>query len=93
MAENRGQYGANRDGRDPEKVPHNPLGNVRIVLVEPAGPRNVGSVARVMANFGMEALVLVAPQCDYLGQEAQTMAVHAKEILRRATVVASVPEA
>ena len=65
----------------------------RSVLVEPAGPRNVGSVARVMANFGMEALVLVAPQCDYLGQEAQTMAVHAKEILRRATVVASVPEA
>ncbi|MEM9244723.1 MAG: RNA methyltransferase [Cyanobacteria bacterium P01_F01_bin.153] len=93
MAENRGQQGASRDGKEPEKIPYNPLSNVRIVLVEPAGPRNIGSVARVMANFGLEALVLVAPQCDHLGQEAQTMAVHAKEILQRATVVKSLPEA
>ncbi|MEM9771561.1 MAG: RNA methyltransferase [Cyanobacteria bacterium P01_D01_bin.73] len=69
------------------------LGKVRIVLVQPAGPRNVGSVARVMANFGLSNLVLVAPQCDHLGQEARTMAVHAAEILERATVVRSLPDA
>ena len=69
------------------------LGRVRIVLVEPAGPRNVGSVARVMANFGLSELVLVSPQCDRLDQEARTMAVHAQDILQRATVVESVPDA
>ncbi|MGD1849359.1 MAG: RNA methyltransferase [Cyanophyceae cyanobacterium] len=70
-----------------------PLGNVRIVLVEPAGPRNVGAIARVMANFGLSELVLVDPQCDHRGQEARTMAVHAQEMLERAPVVASVPAA
>ncbi|MDD1428317.1 RNA methyltransferase, partial [Dolichospermum sp. ST_sed9] len=32
--------------------------NVIIVLVEPAGPLNVGSVARVMKNFGLSKLIL-----------------------------------
>ena len=48
---------------------------VRIVLVEPAGALNVGSVARVMKNMGLQQLVLVNPQCDPLGEEARTMAV------------------
>ncbi len=34
----------------------------RIVLVRPSGPRNVGSVLRVLANFGPAELYLVAPQ-------------------------------
>lgn len=34
----------------------------RVVLVRPAGPRNVGSVLRVAANFGPVELVLVAPE-------------------------------
>jgi tRNA C32,U32 (ribose-2'-O)-methylase TrmJ len=33
-----------------------------VVLVEPAGPLNVGSVARLCANFAMAQLRLVAPQ-------------------------------
>lgn len=69
------------------------LEQIKIVLVEPAGPLNVGSVARVMKNMGLKQLVLVNPQCDRLGREAKLMAVHAAEILETATVVNNLPEA
>jgi tRNA/rRNA methyltransferase len=57
-----------------------------LVLVEPAGPLNVGSIARVCANFGVGQLRLVAPRCDHLGEEARRMAVHAGDLLERATL-------
>ncbi|VXD25049.1 tRNA (cytidine/uridine-2'-O-)-methyltransferase TrmJ [Planktothrix serta PCC 8927] len=66
---------------------------IRIVLVEPAGPLNVGSVARVMKNMGLEQLVLVNPQCNPACDEAKRMAVHAGDILERAITVSSLPEA
>lgn len=66
---------------------------IRIVLVEPAGPLNVGSVARVMKNMGLSQLVLVNPQCDPWGDEAQQMAVHAADVLAAAQVVTSLPDA
>lgn len=69
------------------------LAAVRIVLVAPAGPLNVGSVARVMKNFGLSQLWLVAPQCDPLGTEAMQMAVHAKDVLQAAHLVETIPEA
>ncbi|NJM97843.1 MAG: RNA methyltransferase [Phormidesmis sp. RL_2_1] len=69
------------------------LSSVRIVLVAPAGPLNVGSVARVMKNFGLSQLVLVAPQCDPQGEEAMQMAVHAKDLLHQAQQVQTIPEA
>lgn len=69
------------------------LAAVRIVLVSPAGPLNVGSVARVMKNFGLSQLVLVSPQCEVLGAEALQMAVHADDVLRAAKCVETIPEA
>jgi len=66
---------------------------VKIILVEPAGPLNVGSIARVMKNFALEQLVLVNPQCDYLGEEATRMSVHAKDVLEAAVCVSTLPEA
>ena len=69
------------------------LAGLKIVLVEPAGPINVGSIARVMKNFGFNHLVLVNPQCDPLSPEALQMAVHAKDVLESAVSVATVPEA
>jgi tRNA/rRNA methyltransferase len=57
---------------------------IRLVLVEPAGPLNVGSVARLCANFGIEELRLVAPRCDPLSEEARRMAVHGVGLLERA---------
>jgi tRNA/rRNA methyltransferase len=69
------------------------LEQVRIVLVEPAGPINVGSVARVMKNMGLHHLVLVNPQCDPVGPEAWRMAVHGRDVLEAAQIVATLPEA
>jgi tRNA/rRNA methyltransferase len=69
------------------------LNRIRIVLVEPAGARNVGSIARVLANMGLSQLVLVAPRCDWLSEEAIHMAVHARSILEQIQVVPDLPTA
>jgi tRNA/rRNA methyltransferase len=69
------------------------LDQIRIILVEPAGPLNVGAVARVMKNMGLRQLVLVNPQCDPLGEEARQMAVHGGDILEAAQRVETLPEA
>ncbi|ACB52349.1 RNA methyltransferase, TrmH family, group 1 [Crocosphaera subtropica ATCC 51142] len=69
------------------------LTRVRIVLVEPAGPLNVGSVARVMKNMGLNQLILVKPHCDRLSDEAKLMAVHGIDVLEKSQVVHTIPEA
>ena len=63
------------------------LKSTRIVLMEPAGARNVGSIARVMKNMGLTQLVIVNPECDPLGEEARMMAVHGLDVLESARVV------
>ena len=60
---------------------------IRIVLVEPGGERNIGSVARVMMNMGLSQLVVVNPQCDVRSEDARRMAVRAAKILDEAVVV------
>ena len=39
----------------------------RIVLVEPQHPGNIGAVARIMANFGIDDLALVNG-CEITGE-------------------------
>ncbi|MCT0207351.1 RNA methyltransferase [Synechococcus sp. CS-1332] len=56
----------------------------KLVLVEPAGPLNVGSVARLCRTYGIEDLRLVAPRCDPLGDEARLMAVKGLPLLQQA---------
>lgn len=46
------------------------MNNIRIVLVRPKYPRNIGMVSRIMANFGLEQLFLVAPQNE-IDEEAR----------------------
>jgi tRNA/rRNA methyltransferase len=62
------------------------LQTIQIILVEPAGARNVGSIARVMKNMGLSRLVLINPKCDYQSDEARHMAVHATDVLAQAVV-------
>jgi tRNA/rRNA methyltransferase len=64
------------------------LENLCIILVEPQGARNIGSVARAMANFGMNDLRLVRPQTDPLQEESRQMAVKAGGILEQARLCA-----
>ena len=61
-----------------------PAAEIVVVLVEPAGPLNVGSVARLCANFAIAQLRLVAPRCNHLGEEARRMAVHGQAQLEQA---------
>lgn len=63
------------------------LDPIRIVLVEPAGALNVGSIARVMKNMGLPQLVIVNPRCEVCGEEATRMAVHAIDLLETARIV------
>jgi tRNA/rRNA methyltransferase len=71
--------------------------DLAVVLVEPAGPLNVGSVARLCANFSDPALHLalrlVAPRCDHLGPEAQQMAVHGRPLLEAAQLYGDLAQA
>src|SRR3989338_435682 len=60
---------------------------ISIVLVEPETPGNIGSIARVMKNFGLERLVLVNPKCSHLDGEAIGRAMHSVNILKKAIVV------
>jgi TrmH family RNA methyltransferase len=54
-----------------------------VVLVRPQEEGNVGAVARAMANYGLERLILVEP-APALGDVARAFAVHAGGILERA---------
>ena len=59
---------------------------LKIVLVEPAGTINVGSVARLCENFNINELRLVSPKCDYLANESKKMAVRGIKILEEAKI-------
>lgn len=56
-----------------------------VVLVEPLYGGNIGSVARLIMNFGLKDLVLVNP--PKLESEARMMAVHAKDLMENARIV------
>mmetsp|Transcript_1583 Transcript_1583/g.4750 ORF Transcript_1583/g.4750 Transcript_1583/m.4750 type:complete len:262 (+) Transcript_1583:123-908(+) len=69
------------------------LSRVRIVLVEPEGPINVGSVARVLTNFGLERLTLVSPRVSLQDPTCAMFASHAGDVLAKASTVNSMEEA
>lgn len=68
------------------------LSNIRIVLVRPRGSANVGAAARAMKNMGVGGLTLVQPAVRRFAAAA-AMAVHARDLVSNARVVASVVEA
>lgn len=67
--------------------------NLSIVLVEPQGPLNIGSVCRAMLNFGFEHLRLVNPCKAYKSLAAKKMAMGAFRILEAAELFADLPGA
>jgi len=66
--------------------------SVRIVLVEPSHPGNIGGVARAMKNMGFANLVLVKPR-RFPDEEATWRAASAADILDHARVVSTVEDA
>lgn len=79
---------------DNPSPPGNPsLANLCVVLVEPQGDLNIGSVCRAMANFGVCQLRLVAPQVDHLSDGARRMAVKAGGLLEQAEIYPDLDQA
>jgi tRNA/rRNA methyltransferase len=83
------------------------LGRVSLVLHRPSSAENIGAVARVLKNFGLSRLVIVAPPAwqgaarsggegsardDVLGRARRT-ARHASDLLDRAAVHGDLREA
>ncbi len=72
---------------------HDLIKNIRVVLVEPGGPINVGSVARLCANFGVGEIRVVSPRCNILDSEAKKMALRGAALLEAAPHFSSLLEA
>lgn len=67
--------------------------NIRIVLVQPESPGNVGAVARALKTMGLSQLVLVAPACDPGSENAVALAHNATEVLAAAQIVQTLTQA
>ncbi len=65
---------------------------VRLVLLRPRNPENLGAVARAMKNFGLEDWA-VAALGTHDFETARRVAVHAEELLDRPRVVRTLDEA
>ena len=60
---------------------------ISVVLMEPEHPANIGAVARAMANFDFDNLILINPKCNHLDPEAILRAKHsALKILKNARI-------
>ena len=67
--------------------------NIRIVMVEPTHPGNIGAAARAMKNMGLTKLYLVNPPRDFPDSVAIARASGAADILESAVVCTSLDEA
>ena len=60
--------------------------NLKVILVEPNGPLNVGSVARLCSNFEVDELRIVSPKCDIFSLEAKKMALKGQKFLENCKI-------
>ena len=65
---------------------------IRIVLVQPSHPGNIGAAARAMKTMGLSRLVLVAPKA-FPHPEATALAAGADDVLDQARIVTTMTEA
>lgn len=73
---------------------------LKLILLKPRNPDNIGACARAMANFGLAELALVSPfESDWeevkrcWRQEASVSAINAMDVIDSARIYESVPEA
>ena len=67
--------------------------NLKLILVEPNGPLNVGSVARLCSNFEVDELRIVSPKCDIFSLEAKKMALKGQKFLDNCKVFDNIEKA
>jgi len=68
------------------------LDNIRIVLIEPQFPGNIGAVARAMKNMGLAKLYLINP-AQYPHKDAVIRATNAQDVLENAIVADNLTDA
>ena len=73
---------------------------LRVILVRPRNPDNIGAAARAMANFGLKDLALVGAFASDRGEaektwkaEASVSAIKAMDVIESSRLHASIPEA
>jgi TrmH family RNA methyltransferase len=66
--------------------------NIKIILVNPSHPGNIGAVARAMKTMGLEHLYLVQPK-NFPHVDATARAVGADDILANAIITSSLADA
>ena len=64
--------------------------NLKVVLVEPSGPINVGSIARLCSNFDIDELRIVAPRCDIFSLEVKKMALKGQKYIDNCKIFDSI---
>ncbi len=69
------------------------LFNLKVILVEPNGPLNVGSIARLCSNFNVSELRLVSPNCDINSSESRRMAMKGISYLNNCKIYESLRNA
>ncbi len=67
--------------------------NLNVVLVEPNGPINVGSIARLCSNFEVNELRIVSPQCDIFSLETKKMALKGQRFIDNCKIFNSIDQA
>ena len=67
--------------------------NLKVILVEPNGPINVGSIARLCSNFEVNELRIVSPQCEIFSLEAKKMALKGQRYIDNCKIFKSVQHA
>jgi tRNA/rRNA methyltransferase len=66
---------------------------LRLVIVEPHYQINIGYMARVAKNFGINKLWIVNPKCKYNGKNAIKYSKHAHSLVENARICKSISEA
>ena len=66
---------------------------VAIILVEPQMGENIGAAARAMKNFGLSDLRIISPRDGWPSEKAQSMSVGAIDLIEKAELYSSVPDA
>ena len=66
---------------------------IKIILVEPEGPINVGSIARLCANFEVDQLRIVSPKCDVFSLDSVKMSLKGFTYINKLNLYDSLNEA
>ena len=59
---------------------------LKIILVEPSGPLNVGSIARLCSNFNVDQLRIVSPKCNIYSLETKKMALKGINFIKECNI-------